>query len=187
MKKLTVYIFIVSAILAGNCRKSNQPTSLPPITQEGKNTFGCKMNGQLWVPYYRCNRVGFNTAAREMIYSTIPVNPGSAAPVVFFIHVGNSANDGTHFDIFSHASSVFYLSGTGNIIDSLTIQFDDGLPYQNRIGRGSPHYFQITKFDTLQKIISGEFAFNLYDFADSFVVTEGRFDIQMRDYVRCSN
>jgi hypothetical protein len=30
--------------------KQNKPEELPPITQEGKNTFGCYVNGNLFIP-----------------------------------------------------------------------------------------------------------------------------------------
>ena len=36
----------------------NPPATLPPITQEGKNTFGCKVDGEVWVPYYKCGGTG---------------------------------------------------------------------------------------------------------------------------------
>ncbi|NOQ74849.1 MAG: hypothetical protein GQ574_22735 [Crocinitomix sp.] len=36
-----------------SCKKDSTVTSeeqLPPMTHEGKNTFGCKVNGKIWIP-----------------------------------------------------------------------------------------------------------------------------------------
>jgi len=47
-------------------------------------------------------------------------------------------------------------------------------------------YLNITKFDTINKIVSGTFAGVLYDqnnIADSTVLKEGRFDIQL-EYIK---
>jgi hypothetical protein len=59
MKK---YYFILALILLSQtaCKKDKhingtgtpppQQQQLPPITTEGKNTFGCLVNGEVWLP-----------------------------------------------------------------------------------------------------------------------------------------
>ena len=57
MKKY--YFLLVYILLAlPSCKKDKEisggggqtPQQLPPITTEGKNTFGCLVNGQVWLP-----------------------------------------------------------------------------------------------------------------------------------------
>jgi len=50
--KLLLSIIILSTILAVSCQQEEiAPPELPPITQEGANTFGCLINGEVWLPY----------------------------------------------------------------------------------------------------------------------------------------
>jgi hypothetical protein len=185
---LTLFLFLTLS-----CKKSNlSKPSLPPITQEGKNTFGCKISNQVWVPYFPCNDIYFG--GMEMSYNTTPVDIAHALPIRFGLGVGNVEGGGTFID-FGPKVSNFVLKDTGNIIDSLSIDLighPSGTIYYNYIGRGFPHYVQITKLDTANKIVSGIFSFTLYsgpdlNHSDSITITEGRFDIQIRQYFRCSN
>ncbi|GAA0874933.1 hypothetical protein GCM10009118_13410 [Wandonia haliotis] len=58
MKRIQ-YIAIYGGLIIGlmGCKKevadpdSSNPNVLPPLTHEGKNTFGCKVNGEVWVAY----------------------------------------------------------------------------------------------------------------------------------------
>ncbi|GAA0874935.1 hypothetical protein GCM10009118_13430 [Wandonia haliotis] len=50
----SVLLFLIGAGVL-SCKKevadpdSSNPNVLPPLTHEGKNTFGCKVNGEVWV------------------------------------------------------------------------------------------------------------------------------------------
>jgi hypothetical protein len=47
---VTLYVCCLSLTLSA-CRKEKAPDNqLPPITQNGKNTFGCLINGKIWLP-----------------------------------------------------------------------------------------------------------------------------------------
>ena len=56
MRKKPAHLLLTSALLLTvlcslQCRKSvNELDKLPPLTQEGKGTFGCLVNGKAWVP-----------------------------------------------------------------------------------------------------------------------------------------
>jgi len=55
MKKLSYILLIVLTVplLAMECEEPNieePPLELPAITQQGANTFGCLINGEVWVP-----------------------------------------------------------------------------------------------------------------------------------------
>jgi len=173
-----------------SCKKSTPSVTLPPITETGANTFGCNVNGQVWVPYFRC----FN-GGNELIYNIQPIYNTSTLPIFISINAGNYANGETFFIFQQNSSYSDHIYGTGNIVDSLLIHFiasgTEYTNYQINPGQNSPRYLQISKLDTVNKILSGTFAFTLYgvigiNTLDSVVVTEGRFDLQLGNYSRCS-
>ena len=50
MKK-SLLIFLVPLLLASSCKKNKDSTDqLPPETTTGAMTFGCKVNGKVFVP-----------------------------------------------------------------------------------------------------------------------------------------
>src|SRR5690606_28653311 len=58
VKKELLFLLVIAMLSgASSCKKettepnSSNPNVLPPLTHEGKNTFGCKVNGEVWVAY----------------------------------------------------------------------------------------------------------------------------------------
>jgi len=44
------FIYLLSLAFVVACCKEKTPTpGLPPLTNEGKNTFGCLVNGEIWI------------------------------------------------------------------------------------------------------------------------------------------
>ncbi len=176
------------------CKKngSSGPV-LPPITQTGANTFGCILNGQVWLPHWPCNMFGAGSV--QLDYAIYPLNSGSTLPLLFSLNAGNSANGGAFFNFQQNSTLSDHIYSAGNIIDSLEISFigAPGGQYLDANQPGAtPHYFQITKLDTTNKIVSGIFAFTLYarsgqSHLDSIVVTDGRFDLRIGQWSECAN
>jgi hypothetical protein len=50
MKKITTFSFITALAFLSCCEPFKVEPQLPPITMEGKNTFGCLVNGKVWLP-----------------------------------------------------------------------------------------------------------------------------------------
>ena len=48
MMRFRLIYFFITALLVSSCVK--EITELPPATQSGANTFGCKIDGAFWVP-----------------------------------------------------------------------------------------------------------------------------------------
>lgn len=185
-----IFLFLVFI----SCNKSSPSISLPPIPETGANTFGCKVNGKVWVPYWRC--FDLIAGANELAYNIQPIYTTSSLPIFISIFAGNSTNGQSGFAFQQNASYSDHIYGTGNIVDSLVIHYGVGngtvyTNYQINPGQNSTRYLQISKLDTVNKIMSGTFAFTLYgvigiNTLDSVVVTEGRFDLQFGNYSRCS-
>src|SRR6185312_62260 len=60
MKKFLFFsIALIALFFFSSCKKdSTKNAKLPPITQEGTNTIGFTINGEVWVPYYKCRSFG---------------------------------------------------------------------------------------------------------------------------------
>ena len=55
---LTLSTLIICFSLTGCKKDPTKNAKLPPITQEGKNTIGFTIDGEVWVPYYKCSLMG---------------------------------------------------------------------------------------------------------------------------------
>ncbi len=175
-----------------SCNKDSYPTELPAITQEGKNTFGFKLDDKIWVPYFPCTGGGPGSSPLE--YSFHATDANSSFPLEFGLNAKNNKGADTYLTIRSKNSGA-HIRELGNIIDSLYINLDNdesGRYYHKYRGTGFPHYFEITKLDTVNKIVSGVFSFWMYRAApsgmliDSIKITDGRFDFQLvQDYSSC--
>jgi hypothetical protein len=177
MKNVKLYITAL-AILMLFCGCDKGP-ELTPVTQEGKNTFSCKVNGKVWIPDGRgdifvtakpINGGFYSNPTNETINIEIRAYTEIKEKVEFFLR---SMNRGTH-DLnqktkvsgasFYPENYGFYLSSTGkNFITS-----------PNAMG-----YVNLTKADTISGIISGTFAFTAATSSGEMVeITDGRFDIK---------
>ena len=69
MKNITLILLFTIPLLALKCNKDPEPPiepidQLPPATQTGENTFGCLVDGEVWLP-----RGSFNFPAIASSYS----------------------------------------------------------------------------------------------------------------------
>ncbi len=169
MKKICLsFVFL---LFVGNwaCTADPEP-SLPPITQEGRNTFGCKINGRNWVPG---GDLGWGEQALTHDYS-----PEYEA----FDITANSNYDGR----FTSVGFGAYWNGKSSDIkeDYVIISLiyrgkmwqHVAIPFETKFTN-----IKITKLDTLNKIVAGQFHFMFITGKnDTTKVTEGRFDIKYK-------
>ena len=189
MKNIYFFSVVLAFLFCASCKKDQPPNvlppdTLPPITQTGANTFGCKINGQVWVPYYPCEDTWWNGAV-EIQYGFNSPNKNSILPMGFGMIAENFTSHSSL--IIGTIGTIIY--GKGNIIDTLNIGFSNDNGYYTPPNGDPNNIFQITKLDTVNKIFSGIFSFTLYaSFSDSVVITDGRFDFQITgQYSRCTN
>jgi len=189
-----LFIILFVFLFCTSCKKNRPSNVLPPITQIGANTFGCKINGQVWVPHYQCD--SYCMGCVELADNIRPVYSTSMFPLRFSMQAGKS--EAPYSGIFSIGPAslrgltmedLSYIYKVGNVFDSLGIDFITNSGYYTPPNGDPNNIFQITKLDTVNKIISGIFSFTLYSsFTDSVVITDGRFDLQIRgQYSRCTN
>lgn len=172
------------------CRKDmhNPPDELPPITQEGNNTFGCRINGEIWVSYYSCSGMSANPCG-EIAADVHQINPSGPLLLSLNIAIGQKKKDNSLTGFSIHTPMNQGISSVGNKIDSLTINFQDPTIqlYYNYNYYSKSEKFEITRLDTINKIISGIFELTLYKSpSDSLKITDGRFDLKFQ-VCKCSN
>jgi hypothetical protein len=191
MKTIQIlFIAIITACFAIiSCKKSvNQLSLLPPITDTGANTFGCLVNGVAMLP--KSGVPTWNnpfplpalyTEFREEV--RIKTGGGSNSPATFIcLYLFNLFNNGvTNYEWkqTEYGSEVFPLFNSqlyGVFINPKTNKYEW---YGSYVGSGST---SITKFDTVNTIISGTFNGKLKQrFGnDTITVDNGRFDINWK-------
>ena len=161
------------------CKKDKFNPSLPPITSIGANTFGCKIDGKVFVP-----------------------RDGRGKPGLFvqYEYLGTGVGGGWFLNIpaIDWASSA--LTAVNIATDSLLVT--EGISYQIGRKKGMVSAFcmrginsssadtynkldtdtgslYIQRFDQVNHIISGQFSFSATDInGQKVTITDGRFDIQ---------
>jgi hypothetical protein len=165
MKKVFLIVFVLLTLLS--CNKDK----LPKATQTGANTFGCKVNGKIYLPK--------NSSA---LFASDPIHVDNS-PTLGFI-ISGSQNNGTNQLSYTVQIQAPYITSTGTY-DLKTY------PYGEYSLDNSPHQFfktnqsysgqlTITRCDNGNKIYSGTFFFTAIDNAtgQTVKVTDGRFDVK---------
>jgi len=182
IQKLLIIIF-VSCLTACHKDPPDGPdiidyTVLPAITQNGANTFGCKMNGEVWIP--RVGSVGWDPSAFDkVLYFSEKDNLG-----VGFINsrlVENTRNDRLYviFGPTYFHTGRYYITGNSST-DIIFYPSSLDAPYQVHYRDSLSNWVDISSIDTVRNIASGTFQCIVYHPDDSNfkkVITEGRFDM----------
>ena len=174
---LLYFIFILFATAC-----SKETTELPPATQTGANTFGCKVDGVFWVPS------GFG------IIPTAPILEARMLPdnslIITARNFSKSPTE-TEFEI-----RVKNVTSTGDyLLNTNTSHPNTGVSYAYYVHRRfnplnewitSSLYtgkVTITKVETgANAFVSGTFEFNaisIYNGTSVAQITEGRFDVKL--------
>ena len=177
MKTITLLLATLSLLLlAMQCEKFDT-TVLPPETQEGKNTFGCYVNGELFVRAQLAYGGGPVNATYER--NRLEIYCRAAAEEFHSINLSIDNPREGEYNVLSKgyfAPDFNYAAAAGCL----------GYACEN-CGQ-----IYITKFDTINSIVSGRFEFSgrcahnnsvtipIKYTGDSIVhITDGRFDIKL--------
>ena len=175
------------ALLLTTCSKE-QVETLPPATQVGANTFGCKVNGKNWIPNGGPGFGGPKPIEGGFVVRIISGNAGNPQERVV-INVNAYKKNGEIINLYINKRQTGYYQ-----FNSITAI----LPYSNY----PPNYgafansqgwfitndkstgeINITRCDTVNAILSGTFSFKAAlhsDPSQRVEVTDGRFDINLR-------
>ena len=173
-------LFLIFSTVSCKKNKNIAPIDqLPPETQTGKNTFGCLVDGKVFVPkgfsfhprltcYYQYiypspNGYVFQVAASDFSNSSFPIEINILIDSV-------KIKEGQKIDLKQpkHRGNGYgnYREFTSYLIDYFTF-----LPSSGQL--------EMKKFDEINQIAAGTFWFNVVNEKGDIVkVTEGRFDMQ---------
>lgn len=157
--------------MANGCKPKEDP--LPAPTTEGLNTFGCKINGKVWVANGIRNDQGPAAKAIEVEFRQL-----SATTFYLFIHTNASTKDRVQL---SMPKGVIGTNRLRNRYDEpFAVYYDNQFRLFTSM-EANPGNVVITRLDTVNRIVSGTFEFDgQYPVSKEIVrVTEGRFDIDM--------
>ncbi len=172
MKIFFTVLSIAALLFFSSCDLFNNEPELPPITAEGKGTFGCLVNGKLFLNegvsgYGNGLYAELQTAtdvARIVIYSG---NSSTKQNLILSIRDKPTLQVGKVYDL---SDSIF-------LLDYTEYKKIPSCSYRTAISGN----VKLLKFDVTNasKIIAGTFEFTAssIDCKDTITVTQGRFDI----------
>lgn len=174
LKLLFTALSVMTIFTFSQCKKKNEEPQLPPETTTGAMTFGCKVNGKVFVPKEGRGKPGL---------------------YVQYVNLGSGVGGGWHLNI--PATNWIPNPPEGVNIETDSLLVSQGQTYQFKNSKGSPKAFydngnvypkldndtgelKIIKFDQINRIISGTFFFvgTNATSGEKIDITEGRFDIR---------
>ena len=167
-------LIVLLSILS--CTKTEEIDKLPPMTTEGKNTFGCLVNGKTWIPKteggglfnekltVRYENEGLNIQANLRLNNDEIFQRLSVTAV--FIDVGSYQISPPPFD------GIVYFNLKNKPMGTIECTSYKCIPEDTQI--------EILYIDTSKRIISGTFSYkNLTNRCGDIInITDGRFDVR---------
>ena len=178
--KTTACLLLLSALLLTQCQlfKKDAPApveQLPPVTQEGKNTFGCLVDGQPWTPKGNTGRsnyrVNYDPSYAKGTLNVIVYRYPDKTPNEMQL-IGLYSDSLSRIGTYPLSSLGRYGAGFHDRLKKCDYNFDykDSTVYTN----GS---LAITRLDMKNGIIAGTFEFTLTKpGCDTIRITQGHFD-----------
>ena len=178
IKHSVTALMLLLLLTNSQCKKKTEEPQLPPVTTTGAMTFGCKINGKVFVPH-----------------------DGRGKPGLFcqYVNLGNVPDGGWHLNIPSYN----YSTSMGVSIETDSLFLIEGQTYDFKTTRGTANAFYITntsnggvdvfnkidndsgslyvlKHDQTLRVLSGTFSFvgTNQSSGNKIYVTDGRFDIR---------
>jgi hypothetical protein len=147
-------------LLSGN-EPQTELEKLPPITQEGKNTFGCLVNGKALVAPTTMDITAIYQQGNLQLGGGVEENDVDKDITIF---LGDPLVIGTEYSLVDHS-----MYRDKNSLTTCRYEFEDTFS-------GSIIF---SKIDRTNYIISGTFEFSTVTIGcDTVRITDGRFDIQ---------
>jgi len=184
-------LIILTIFSVLGCNKSDiELNTLPAETQTGANTFGAVIRGQIWTINGKyCKQLGGCRENPSANYFTIdtPFNAslGLSADKVIYKGIGVKSRESFDFQFYRNFSGVgiYHLKKDNSCDIQYTYTDITNNKYYQLLQERETFDLNITKFDTITKIISGKFSgilFNEFEPTDSIKITDGRFDIKLQ-------
>jgi hypothetical protein len=187
MQFLKQLILFLATVLLVSCEKDLPELNLPEKSTSGRNTLGCLVNGKVWTNYgRRCTLFGGCDEANL----TAEYGRSSRGPYLI-IHANYTVKKrksvvAQSFRIVGYnitTPGLYDLADENDVNGGMYFHADDrSLIYRSRTGSA---FINITRLDTINQIVSGEFYGELKQFDTTLTavrVQEGRFDIRLNEF-----
>lgn len=179
-KQLLSLLLILPPLLFGSCDKDDNniitnEDRLPPITMEGKQTFACLLNGEVWkhTPYPFSPNLTADYSPHWKILNISASRKHDGILESFIFITAEFENPG----IYEFRCVEYFDHKYHDVLSPVDTEF---------LIENEPHFIEITHLDLdqsivsglFQSIVSGLFQFSLLDTltGDTLRFTEGRFD-----------
>lgn len=174
-------MFCLTVFIYGCKKENNNMGVLPPVTMEGKNTFGFMLDNTVWLPgkkgyfypfYGKLLCIKYNKETGELNLQSRRDKFDNETDVSYI-----------SIDLTNIKNEQLYTLNSSNVIN-ISMQIagsTKGYYFNHNANNG---FINIHKLDTINNIISGEFEIELIERESSTnkkKIYEGRFDLQM-DY-----
>lgn len=164
MKTLKISLLLLTFFLAA-CKKEK----LTKETQIGANTFSCKINGKVYVAKNELFSKGITVLLlKGRLLDTHDLG------IEIVLYNGDKSDYTIDVDLFNMISPATYIIDN---VNSRAGMFDR----KTNDYKANKGQIIITKFDQINRIISGRFEFNMVNEKDNshiLSITEGRFDLK---------
>ncbi len=195
MKNLiTMLLLIILIGCSSDDSNSNPESQLPPITQTGENTFGCLIDGKLFIPRDGAGTLGgsdkgfmfWGDPTDNLQYNEIEINDyKSERTAKLLIHIQNLHQIGVGTYTINLSNGMSNIDGYNHNYMHCRIFNDETNNYQyyrsfENSGELKITKYQVTNQESQNKIVSGTFSCRLKNSSnpnDIIEVTLGRFDI----------
>ncbi len=176
-RKHSRLVLIIVLLISCEKEKTPLPTELPPITEEGKNTFGCVIENEVYVPEIRRTSWSIPGSQFDAIEFTFPVYPDYNFRVSTIRLVDKD-------DALMDAQVEFMIDSSVNNIgrynfSHVTVKYENEYYYSDTSNKGE---LIVSKYDSVNKIIAGTFIFSAIDKNNTnskiININEGRFDLK---------
>ncbi|TVQ78087.1 MAG: hypothetical protein EA358_05425 [Flavobacteriales bacterium] len=185
-----ILFFSVIALLAclTSCQKDDTsnpplPDELPPITQTGEQTFGCLLNGEVWVPKHYSNSIVNPPVVLQASWDRW--NGDIFSIIAYHRRKDDSSINETMaiytFPDFIGDTAYFEYNETGRRVTYYYTPYKNGPFNVYRSIATNRSWVYLSRFDTINRIASGTFSIdllNIEDNQDTISIREGRFDVR---------
>jgi hypothetical protein len=161
--------------LFGTVDPPKKTYELPPVTTTGENTFGCYVNGKLWLPGGAWPDLSADFLNGYLIVKAFrrdfPIEENDPFESISSMNIQvmeNAQLKSKHVLTTQTSKSFGQFSGTGNCYALLTDSTFTGK-------------LEILRLDSINAIVSGTFEMTFYNKGcDTIRITDGRFDIKYK-------
>lgn len=188
MKNLITLLLLTILTGCSNDSNNNPESKLPPITQTGANTFGCLIDGKLFIPRdgtgtYGGSDPGLNFLGGypEGAYNEIDIRDYKSEKTTrMLIHIHNLRQIGVANYIINESNGMSNIDGFNHTYLHCKVYRESTDSYQYYRSYENSGTINITRYDFTNGIVSGTFEGllkNSTDPNDIIEVKNGRFDI----------